>query len=157
MWWRLPRAAWDRGRGEGNKRGLEAYVKGGSVPGLIAYDRGEPVGWIAIEPREAYPRLERSRILARVDGAAVWSITCFFVDRSQRGEGLAATLVRAALRHARAGGASAVEAYPVEPRREVPDSRMYTGAASTFRALGFREVARRSAIRPIVRKALRGR
>lgn len=153
MWWRLPRAEWEAGKGEGNRRGLEAYVREGRVPGLVAYRRGEPVGWVAVEPREVYPRLARSRTLAPVDGAPVWSITCFFVARPHRGEGLTGLLIDAAVRHARAHGASLVEAYPVELRKATGDAFVYTGAASTFRARGFEEVARRSPTRPIVRRA----
>lgn len=130
-------------------------MKAGHVAGLLAYDGGAPVGWVAIEPRAAYPRLARSRTLAPVDDAPVWSITCFFVARSHRGRGLTRALVEAAVRHARAQGARIVEAYPVDLRRDVADAWVYTGAASTFRALGFAEVARRSATRPVVRKALR--
>ncbi len=132
-------------------------MKGGHVAGLLAYDGGEPVGWVAIEPREAYPRLARSRTLAPVDDAPVWSITCFFVARPHRGRGVTRALIEAAVRHARANGARIVEAYPVVPRGDLADAWMYHGSASTFLALGFVEVARRSASRPIVRRATGGR
>jgi len=154
MWWRLSRDQFAAGRGAGNRRGLRAYVKGGRVPGLLAYQGGEPVGWVALEPRTAYPRLARSRILAPVDEEPVWSITCFYVAREQRGRGLSRALIEAAVRHARSRGGKVVEAYPVELRAKVPDDRVYHGAASTFLGLGFREVARRSRSRPIVRKGL---
>jgi len=129
-------------------------VKAGKVPGLIAYAGGEPAGWVAIEPRAAYPGLARSRTLAPVDDRPVWSITCFFVARPHRGRGMTRALVEAAVRHARARGARIVEAYPVEYRRDVADAWVYTGAASTFLDLGFVEVARRSASRPIVRRTV---
>jgi GNAT superfamily N-acetyltransferase len=154
-WWRLGRAEFDAGKGETNRRRQERYVKGGHVAGLLAYEGGEPVGWVAVEPREAYPRLARSRTLAPVDDAPVWSITCFFVARPHRGRGLTRVLIEAAVRHARRHGARIVEAYPVIPRGERADAWMYHGSAATFLELGFVEVARRSASRPIVRKASR--
>jgi GNAT superfamily N-acetyltransferase len=157
MWWRVPRREWAAGKGDGNRRALAAYVRAGHVPGLLAYDGETPVGWIAVEPRAAYPRLAGSRTLAPVDGAPVWSVTCFFVARSHRGRGLSRVLVDAAEAHARASGATLLEAYPVDARKEIGDAFMYTGAASAFLAAGFEEVARRSATRPIVRKALTGR
>src|SRR5690242_855406 len=92
MWWRVPRRDWNAGKGEGNRAALEAYVRAGNVPGLLAYDGDVPVGWVALEPRAAYPRLAASRNLAPVDEEAVWSITCFFVARSHRGRGLVRTL-----------------------------------------------------------------
>lgn len=152
MWWRLGRKAFDAGKRGGNRRGLQAYLRNGRVPGLLAYEGGEPVGWVAVEPRAAYPRLASSRTLAPVDERPVWSITCFFVAREYRGQGLTRALIEAAVRHAKKHGAPAVEAYPVDLRQEVADAWVYTGAASTFADLGFAEVARRSRTRPVVRK-----
>ena len=31
--------------------------------GLVAYMDGEPAGWVAVEPRTAYPRLQRKRLV----------------------------------------------------------------------------------------------
>ncbi len=155
-WWRLPTREFRAGLGEVNRRRQERYVKAGHVAGLLAYEGDAPVGWIAIEPRAAYARLTRSRTLAPVDDRPVWSITCFFVARSHRGKGLTRALIEAAVRHARSRGGRIVEAYPVEPSGDVADASMYHGAASTFRALGFEEVARRSRTRPIVRRGVPG-
>jgi GNAT superfamily N-acetyltransferase len=157
MWWRLSKADFVAGKGDGNRGGLEAYVRSGRTAGLLAYAGGEPVGWVAVEPRDAYPRLARSRTLAAVDDRPVWSITCFYVARAHRGSGVTRALIDAAIRYARAEGAEAVEAYPVAYRGKLGDAFLYTGAASTFLDLGFEEVARRSPTRPIVRKVLRAR
>ncbi|HSN90987.1 MAG TPA: GNAT family N-acetyltransferase [Anaeromyxobacteraceae bacterium] len=156
MWWRLPRARWVAGKGEGNRRALRRMVEGGVVPGLIAYRGGEPVGWVAVEPRDAYPGLDRSRTLARLDDRPVWSVPCFFVARAHRGTGVTRALLDAAVRHARGRGARIVEGYPVEYRGGVADDWVFTGAPSTFRKAGFREVARRSPTRPVFRRILRG-
>lgn len=155
MWWRLPRAEWNAAKGEGNRRALRALVEAGQVPGILAYDAGAPVGWVAVEPRERYPRFAASRTLKPVDDANVWSITCFFVSRSHRGRGLMGALVDAALRHVRASGGRLVEAYPVDSTAAMGDAFVYTGTAATFARHGFREIARRSRTRPIVRKPLR--
>ena len=157
MWWRLPRRAWEAAKGEGNRRALEAYVRDGAVPGLVAYDGEVPVGWIALEPRAAYPRLASARTLAPVDDAPVWSITCFYVARPHRGRGLMRTLLDAAAAHARAAGATLLEGYPVDLSRPTGDAFVYTGARSTFEAAGFVEVARRTPTRPIMRLTLTGR
>ena len=156
MWWRLPRAEWNAGREGGNRRALRRLVVSGGVPGLLAYAGGEPVGWCAIAPRREYPRLARSRTLAPVDDRPVWSVTCFFVRRGWRGRGITRALVGAAVEHVRRRGGRMVEAYPVDPRSATAAAWLYTGLASTFRRAGFREVARRSPTRPIVRKAVRG-
>src|SRR5258706_1700387 len=84
MWLRLPSDAFARGRGAGNRRALKRLVSDGARPGIIAYRGGDPVGWCAIAPREQYQRLERSRVMARVDDRPVWSVVCFFVAREAR-------------------------------------------------------------------------
>ncbi len=156
MYWRLTRAEFERRKGAGNKAAFRALVEAGPPPGVLAYDGDLPVGWCAVGPREAYPVLERSRILKRVDGRAVWSITCFFIARPYRRSGVSVGLVRAALRHAASRGGGLVEGYPVEPRAAaMPDSFAWTGLASAFRAAGFTECARRSRTRPIMRRAVR--
>jgi GNAT superfamily N-acetyltransferase len=152
MWWRLPRSKFNEGKGAGNRRAMKRIVASGAVPGLIAYADGEPVGWCAVAPRESYPVLERSRILARIDDEPVWSVVCFFVAKRFRGRGLTAELLRAAVRHAAGRGARIVEGYPVEPRRgRTADAFVYTGLVSAFRRAGFSEAVRRSPTRPIMR------
>jgi GNAT superfamily N-acetyltransferase len=154
MWWRITRAQWNAQKGEKNRRALKAYVEAGGRPGLMAYLGRRPVGWIAVEPREAYPALGRSQSLKPVDDRPVWSITCFFVERNHRGRGIARALVDAAVAHVGKKGGTLVEAYPVEPAsdKRLPDAFAWHGLASMFRAAGFREVARPSATRSIMRR-----
>jgi len=157
MWWKTSRADFHKGQGAGNRAAMRRQVRSGVVPGVLAYLGKTPVGWCAVEPRSAYPRLARSRILAPVDDAPVWSVTCFFIAREHRGKGLTGRLLRAAAAHARGRGARLLEAYPVDTRREQPDAFLYHGVARTFFREGFEEVARRSRTRPIMRKALTSR
>jgi len=152
MWWRLTHADWVAGKGEGNRAALRALVDAGAEPGMLAYDQGEPVGWCALAPRTAYPRLARSRSLKPIDDQPVWSITCFFVARGHRRQGLTIALLAAAAEHAKRYGGRVLEAYPVVPRAGAwPDAFAYTGPLATFAKAGFVEVARPSASRTIVR------
>jgi GNAT superfamily N-acetyltransferase len=155
MYWRLTRAEWTSGQGEGNRRALRRIVRAGKETGILAYAGGRAVGWCAVTPRGELSSLERSRILKPVDDRPVWSITCFFVARAFRRRGLTVKLMRAAAAHARSRGARILEGYPVEPRTgSMPDVFAFTGLASAFRRAGFVEVARRSDTRPIMRLAL---
>ncbi len=154
MYWRLPAKtfqAQSAGGGAANRAALRAAVAAGEVPGLIAYAGDEAVGWVALAPRAAYPRLDRSRILAPVDAQPVWSVSCFFVRRDWRGRGVSLRLLRAAVDFAAARGAACVEAYPVDRATRTGDAFVWTGLATTFRQAGFEEVARRSPTRPIMR------
>jgi GNAT superfamily N-acetyltransferase len=155
MWWRIKRSEFEKQKGEGNKKALRALVESGARPGLLAYRGREAVGWCAVEPRSSYPALERSRILKPVDEEPVWSVTCFFVKRGHRGEGVSRALIRAAIDYVAKKGGSLIEGYPVEPKKDrMPDAFAWTGIASAFRQEGFREVARRSETRPILRFAV---
>ena len=155
MWWRVPSAEFDRGKGEGNRQAFQALVASGAEPGVLAYVGEEPVGWLAIQPREAYPRLARSRSLRPVDDAPVWSVTCFFVARAHRRGGLSVGMLRAGVEHAAARGATIVEGYPVDPRGgRLPDAFAWHGTRAAFERAGFVEVARPSATRAIMRYTL---
>lgn len=157
MTWRLPRAEFERGKGTGNRNALRRLVRGPVAPGVMAYDGARPIAWCAVAPRADYPALARSRVLRPVDELPVWSISCLFVEKAARRRGVSARLLRAAVAFAGSRGARIVEGYPVEPREgDQPDPFVWTGLASAFVRAGFREVARRSATRPIMRKRVRG-
>jgi len=154
MWMRLDQAKFERQKGLGNKRAMKRLVDSGQVPGVLAYSGDEPIGWCAVQPREVYVRLARSRILSKVDDRPVWSVTCFFVARPFRRNGVSAALLKAAVKHARTQGAKIVEGYPMEPGATYADAFVFPGLVSAFRQAGFEEAARRSKTRPIMRRVL---
>lgn len=128
----------------------------GQKPGIMAYADGKPIGWCAIGPREAYASLERSNVLKRVDDLPVWSVTCFYIARGHRRQGLAGQLLKASIRLARQHGVKIVEGYPIDSGGEKKNSvSVFTGLASTFIDAGFVEVERRSPTRPIMRYFLK--
>ncbi|MDQ3956824.1 MAG: GNAT family N-acetyltransferase [Actinomycetota bacterium] len=152
MWWRIRRSEYERAKGDGNRASLERIVAGGAVPGIIGYHGDVPVAWCSVEPRDSFPVLDRSRVLARVDDAPVWSVVCFFVAKPHRASGVGVRMLRAAVDHAARLGATVVEGYPVEPVKErMPEVFAHTGFSSMFLAAGFEEVERRSPTRPIMR------
>ena len=153
MWWRISRAAFDRQKGDGNRRAMRAIVASGTVPGILAYENGIPVGWCSIAPREQFASLNRSPVLKRIDERPVWSIVCFFVGKGHRGRGITRQLIKAALVHAAGNGAEIVEAYPAEPRdrKKLGAETVFMGLPGLFRSLGFRVAARPSKARTIMR------
>lgn len=158
MWWRLTRSEFMRQRGEKNKKALKSIVDSGKVLGILAYTGGQPIGWCAVAPRETFPKLDRSRLLRRVDDKPVWSVVCFFIDKVFRRKGVSVKLLKASVDYVRKQGGEIVEGYPVEPKKGwTPDPFAYNGLASAFRKIGFVEVTRRSETRPIMRYVLRER
>lgn len=158
MWWRQTAKEYDRDHGAPNRERMRAFVAAGREPGLLAYVEGEPAGWVSVAPRDEFGRLDRSRALGRVDDEEVWSIVCFYIHRGHRRGGVGKTLLRAAVDHAAERGARWVEGYPVDltaTAAKKASAELFTGTLSMFERSGFREVARRSPARPIVRAAVR--
>jgi GNAT superfamily N-acetyltransferase len=143
------------GAGERNRRALRSLVNKGTVPGLIGYEDGSPVGWISLGPREEYGKLARSPVMKPVDDKPVWSIVCFFVDPRVRGKGAAEALLKGAIDYARSQGARLLEAYPVDKGERSHPDFMFFGAKSMYDRAGFKEVARRKETRPVMRRSLR--
>lgn len=152
MYWKLAHSDFEKQKGLKNKNSLKKVVGSGAAPGLIAYAGGEPVGWCAVAPSESYLKLQTSRTLAKVDEQLVWSVVCFYVAKGYRRRGVTEELLRGAVEFARKRGAKIVEGYPIAPKTgRVPDVFAWTGFEAAFRKAGFKEIARRSPTRPIMR------
>lgn len=140
--------AWRKRTGSGakNKRNMGAIVRSGREPGLLAYLNGEAVGWVSIAPREEYWQLVKSRFYGPQDeDEGVWSLVCFYIDPRAKRQGVATALLEAAVEHAFARGASAIEAYP-----HVKGD--YMGWPDAYERLGF-EPVREAGVRRIMRLA----
>jgi GNAT superfamily N-acetyltransferase len=129
-----------------------------TTSGLVAYFDGEPVGWCAVEPRTAYPRLVRNRIVwaGRAEDKtddSVWAVTCFLARVGFRRRGVSYALARAAIDFARARSARALEGYPMitKPGRDITWGELRVGSRSIFAAAGFTEVSRPSLHRVVMR------
>jgi GNAT superfamily N-acetyltransferase len=126
------------------KTAMAERVEAGVPIGLLGYVASTPVAWCSVAPRSTHSRLTN-------DGSSdegTWSITCFFIVKSQRGQGLGRLMLEAALRHALESGAKAVEGYPVDP--ESPSYR-FMGFVSTFEAAGFSDCGREGKRRHVMR------
>lgn len=151
MYWRLTSAQFKQQKGTGNQQALAQLIAAGDAPGLLAYLDGQPAGWCAVAPRDAYIRLKSSRILQPVDDQTVWAVSCFFIAKAHRRQALSVKLLKAVIDFVRERGGRIVEGYPSEAEKKQADAFVWTGLASAFRQARFEEVARRSAARPIMR------
>jgi GNAT superfamily N-acetyltransferase len=152
MYWRLKQSVLDAQKGNGNKRAMKKIIGSGKIPGILAYSEGEPIGWCSVAPREEFSKLDNSRILKPVDEKSVWSVVCFFIHKDHRKKGLSIALLNAAKKYVKSSGGKILEGYPIEPRKDkMPDAFAWTGISAAFQSAGFKEVARRSETRPIMR------
>jgi GNAT superfamily N-acetyltransferase len=129
-----------------------------TTSGLVAYVDGEPAGWVAVEPRTAYPKLRTSRIPwtgrdEDKDDDGVWAVTCFVVRKGYRGRGLTYPLARAAVDFARQRGARSLEAYAMitQPGKEITWGELHVGARQVFEDAGFIEANRPTVRRMVMR------
>lgn len=146
MAWRADRKDPQVATKAGRKAAMKQLVKDGVPVGLLGYLDDEPVAWCSIAPFDTH----RTRLRKLADDEAtarIWSVTCFFVRRDLRGQGLTKQLLAAAVKLARKHRAELVEGYGVSP---TSPSYRYMGFVPMFRAAGFEEVGREGTRRHVM-------
>ncbi len=155
MYWRQTGAEWKASSGDERRKALHRIVKRGEEPGILAYEDAEPVAWCAVAPREVYRRLENARTLKPIDDQPVWSVSCFFVKRGYRKQGMTTKLLAAVKAHVKKRGGRILEGYPSVPRAAgMADAFAWTGFLAAFEDAGFEVAAQPSKARAIVRLKL---
>lgn len=144
VWRRTSEEAKQHG-GADRKQQMWKRIAASTPIGLIGYIDGEPRAWVSIAPRETYRNLGGPSAAA---GEVIWSLVCFFVPRKLRGQGTVHRLIAGAVAHARANGATAVEAYPVD---DAAPSYRFMGFVSVFEDAGFDEIGRAGTRRHVMR------
>jgi GNAT superfamily N-acetyltransferase len=128
-------------RGPARGEYVSGLCRADLAPGVLAYDGDEPVGWAAVAPR-ADTSFARNRKIPHVDDLPVWSLWCIRVRPGHRGRGISHALIAGAVEFARAHGAPAIEAYPLDNGDARVDLTMaYAGLRKNFERAGFVHVA----------------
>ena len=136
------------------------HPESATTSGLVAYLDGEPVGWCAVEPRTAYPRLLLKTLVpwaGRAEDktdAGVWAVTCFVTRTGFRRRGVSRALARAAVDFARERGARALEGYPMlteHGQKITLLGELHVGCRSIFADAGFTEVTHPTLRRVVMR------
>jgi GNAT superfamily N-acetyltransferase len=154
----VPRAVdWPSLSGPQNRTAMRARVEVGATDGFLAYDGPELVGWLNAQPRHLLPHcFERMRIDAtplpcEAFEAAV--IVCFVIAPQRRRQGIARTLLAAALVSFTARGLKVVDAFPFKAEGSKLAADHYHGSLPLFLEQGF-SVLREDETLIVVRKAL---
>ena len=159
MYWRIPHGGkmWQESKGEPNRKAMMKLIKSGAALGVLAFDRGCPVGWCSFGLRTDFPRTETAKAYRSDDIDKVWSINCFYIDKEYRQQGLVYALTETAIKGIKKRKGRIVEAYPVPVTKDgnkLPAAFVYTGPEAVFKKLGFKEVQRLSYSRPLYRLTL---
>ena len=165
MHWRREKGgqAWEKAKGEPNRRAFKKLIESGQALGMIALDGDRPIGWCSFGLRSEFPRLDRTKAYTLADddvGMAtdIWSVNCLFLDKEVRGQGVSQELVAGAVKAIRKRGGKIIEAYPTtltSDGKKLPAAFSYTGPEIIYQRLGFKEVQRLAQSRPMYRLELR--
>ena len=148
MAWRATPAELRNASGPQRRNQMLGRIESAVPVGLLAYLAGEPAGWVSVAPKETFRGLGGPE---PGPGESVWSLTCMFLRRNLRGQGLAHRFIAAAAGHAREQGGTVLEAYPVAP--DAPSYR-FMGFVPAFEAAGFTHVGMAGSRRHVMRLSL---
>lgn len=108
-----------------------------TAPGVLAYNGDTPVGWCNLGPQADIPRLVHSKLIPDPDDEGTWSIICVVVRSGHRKQGVTTPLLEGAVAYAFREGATAVEAYPVDPSGRMDTTMAFVGTRAMFERVGF--------------------
>jgi hypothetical protein len=117
----------------------ELLVREGRAHAALVFDGEDAVGWCQYGPPEELPRIFH---LKEYEAALValpdYRLTCIFVDRNHRRDGVAAIAVNGALDLIAKAGGGVVESYPQDTQgKKISASFLYGGTRGLFEKAGF--------------------
>jgi hypothetical protein len=142
----------------GKHRALkEKLVRASRSHEALVYDGTDIVGWCQFGPPVELPG--RMSGYGKLDEAPPdWRITCFFVDRDHRKEGVSKVALQGALRMIASKGGGTVDGYPIDTRgKPYSSSFLWGGTHSMFTEFGFRPLGALGTSKWVMRKVVRSR
>ena len=140
----------------GKHRALkERLVRADRSHAALVYVGRNVVGWCQFGPPVELPG--RMSGYGKLDLAPPdWRITCFFVDRDHRREGVSKAALQGALRMIASEGGGTVDGYPINTRgKPYSSSFLWGGTHSMFTEFGFHPIGALGASKWIMRKVVR--
>jgi len=120
----------------------KTLVREGRAHAALVFDGPNAVGWCQFGSTAELPNIRSKK--AYEEGLRElpdWRITCFFIDRGRRGQGIATLALREALRYIAQLGGGLVEAYPEDyTGQRTSNSFLCSGTLGMFERTGFRKV-----------------
>jgi GNAT superfamily N-acetyltransferase len=137
--WFHPRYPEKKQGAEGNRALKERLVKEGRAHAALVFDGDVAVGWCQYGTPEELPSIyHRKEYEAGLAELPDYRLTCFFVDRDYRRDGVSAVALQGALSLIAAAGGGVVEGYPQDTQgTKISASFLYNGTRSLFEQAGF--------------------
>lgn len=131
-----------------NKHDLAEQVGSGHA-GLVAYRNGEPLAWARFTPRSQLDWLLQRFSRYDFGNEAAWSLSCFFIARRARRQGVMTELITFAAGWGRDHD-TMIEGYPIDTGVDGATRNIFPGVLSVFLDVGFIETGRLGKHRAVV-------
>lgn len=120
-----------------NRQRKLARVCEGTTHAALVFEGDLCVGWCQFGSPAELPRIKsRAAYDKTVTTLPDWRVTCFYVRKGHRRQGVSRDALSGALDLIAGLGGGVVEGYP-EPAGSVPAGFLFNGALSTYEQLGF--------------------
>jgi len=139
-----------------NRAFKERLVNEGRAHAALVFDGDEAVAWCEYGSPEELPNIyHRKEYEAGLDKPPDYRLTCFFVDKNYRRQGLSGVALRGAVDLIAQAGGGVVEGYPHDTGgQKTSASFLYNGTRSLFEQAGFSYVRRKGAKNCVMRKVI---
>ena len=136
-----------------------ARVRTGDAHAALVYDGGTCVGWCQFGSSTELTRLKNRKAYEQgLTDLPDWRITCFYVDKRRRRQGVSDAALAGALDLIAQLGGGTVESYPEDTEaRKVSSSFLHNGTVGMFERHGFARDRRIGKDRWVVRTRVRAR
>lgn len=139
---------------EANRCLKQRLVGEGRAHAALVYHGGEAVAWCEYGSPEELPNIyHRKQYEAELDILPDYRITCIFVDKRYRRNGLSAIALRGAPDLMAASGGGVVEGYPHDTGGK-KKSVLYDGTRTLFERAGFEFVRRQGIGNCVMRRTV---
>lgn len=140
---------------EGNRALKQRLVEEGRAHAALVFDGDEAVAWCEYGSPEELPNIyHRKQYDAELDTLPDYRITCLFVDKKYRRQGMSELALRGALDLIAQAGGGVVEGYPHDNEGQKM-SVLYNGTRSLFERAGFAYVRPKGLRNCVVRTTVR--
>jgi len=132
----------ERGQGaEANRVLKRSYVEAGKAHAALVLDGEEAIAWCEFGTPEELPTIHhRTQYDATNERDPDWRLTCIFVDKRYRRQGITELAIRGALDLIAEAGGGIVEGYPhdlTEQTKKMSSSFLYNGTRALYERIGF--------------------
>jgi len=123
---------------EGNRALKERLVEEDQAHAALVFDGDEAVAWAQYGPPEELPNIHhRKEYEATLDSPPDYRVTCIFVDKKHRRNGVTEVALRGAVELIAKDGGGVVEGYPHDTTDGRKVSVLYNATRSLYERVGF--------------------